>query len=200
MQLTKILSQQLVIASVYSRKSAAQLQASEGKAYLTMANASGEKAYDWKNKKSFRLERNELYIIRDAIKIALFEGPKQAKDFCTKMLGSKRDCPYFTHQNKGKIAMGGVLIGDISTDERYDSYSPLTFRITYKGESGDNSISCAIPKSNAYQILEDLSKYLDESARNIARVDSYKTRLNIQKIDDIDRCMSTTTDDDIAPF
>jgi hypothetical protein len=62
-------------------------------------------------------------------------------------------------------------------DERYESYSPITFRITYKAGNGgaDDTIACSIPKSNAYQIVEDLDRYLDESARNIARIDSHRT-------------------------
>lgn len=178
----------LNIFSVYSQKSAAFLQVSMGKNgqerfFLSVAPKAQDgnphgRSYTWDRKKSFKLERHELFVMKEAIKRCLDGGSSAARAFCESVLGKSHDSPYFLHKNpaSGKRAMGGIVFKDSdhfaqNPDPKFSAYAPFVFQVSYMGGDAVNgngindTLSCPVQKAHAWQIACDLEVYLDESVR-----------------------------------
>lgn len=154
-----------VICAVYSASTAAKLQANGGKVFLSIAKASGKRQFDWQSKKSFSLERHELYVIKEAMQKAVFEGVVAAQEFCAGVLGPKSRQATFVHQHNGSISQAGVVFQQPS--EKYPNIMAFSFSHGY-GDSKE-SIVCAIPKSYALQMIRDLDIYFRESLAPVFR-------------------------------
>lgn len=167
---------------VFGGKAAVSFDVSHDKMYLTVAPKMQDgdqdgKQYNWAKKKAFKIERHELLMIKEGMRQALFNGVQAAKAFCVSMQGQDRNAPYFLHRNpqSNKKAMGGIVWREASdTDERFASYAPFVFQISYLGSDSSapsETLSCPVSKTNAYQIIHDIEAFLSESVRvQVSRV------------------------------
>ena len=147
-----------VLAEAYSSKAAAQLNINGDKIFLSIANSIGERKFDWEKKRVFAFERHELYVIREAMRLAL-ESVKAAQDFCAQMLSSaKYRNAMFVHRYGEKTTQGGVMFNPTE-----DPSVPIMKFVISHGEK--DQFSCHLTRPVAYQIVQDLDLYLKESLR-----------------------------------